>query len=70
MIRTFKGETRIYGEKSDVLTDLSMIVDALNRNTRISKSEIMEAVEYGFMEGDQLEKAALEKIMKVILGGK
>ena len=41
MIRTFKGETRIYGEKSEVLTDLSMIVDALNRNTRISKSEIM-----------------------------
>lgn len=70
MIRSIEGKTDICGGKAEILADLGVIANAINKNFNVPKSEIMQAVELGLMPMEQLDRIALEKLMKMLLGGK
>lgn len=61
MITSKKGETVACGSVSELLADLSVIVDSLNEElteefgAEEAKKAIMEAVERGFMSEDELK---------------
>ena len=71
MIKTSKGETLAIGSNSELLADLSVIVDTLNESlvkevgAEKAKEYIMESVEYGFMSEDEVQTKKDECVDKV-----
>lgn len=61
MIKTRKGETVVDGNISEILADVSIIIDSVNEvlteelGAEEAKKAIMEAVERGFMSEDELK---------------
>lgn len=63
MIRTKLGEIRIEGDLSEVLADISVISNCLLDTGKLSKKQIIEAVERGFMSEEELDEE-IKKITK------
>lgn len=60
MIRTERGTVTFNGSKSEVLADLSCIVESLHISGKATKEEIMKTVELGFKSQDELDKVLQE----------
>ena len=72
MIKTKKGKTRIKGTRSELLSDLCIIVGHLyfytfeDMEKEEVKARILDAVEMGFKTDEELNEHILEKMAKII----
>lgn len=71
MISVKNGEVLIKGSEVELLADLSCIIRALHENfTKVggkerSRVEIMEAVDYGFLSDEEINKILMKELLEI-----